>query len=308
MFSDSLEFLDTIRLNFNSEGLLFLNATLAFVMFGVALELKTEKFKKVFVKPKSAFVGIFAQFFLLPLLTLLLVLLINPSPSIALGMILVSACPGGNISNFMSKLAGGNAALSVSLTAFASFAALLMTPFNFAVWGNLYPPTSELLRTVALSPLEVAKLVLLILGVPLVAGMLLKNYFSNFATKASKFLKPVSILIFILFIAVAFYTNLDIFTDYIHHVLFLVVLHNAVLILVGFYFAKWTGLNYEDQKTLGIEIGIQNSGLGLLLVFSFFEGLGGMALLVAFWAIWDIVSGLLIAYFWSGKATKTLSI
>jgi BASS family bile acid:Na+ symporter len=73
------------------------------------------------------------------------------------------------------------------------------------------------------------------------------------------------------------------------------------LLLVGFYFAKLNKLAYLDQKTLSIETGIQNSGLGLLLVFSFFDGLGGMALLVAFWAIWDILSGLLIAFFWSDK-------
>lgn len=300
--------LDHLQINFDSDSLWLANITLALVMFGVALDIKVSDFTNLLKSPKPVIIGIIAQFFLIPFVTFLLVYFINPLPSIALGMFMVAACPGGNISNFMSKLAGGNAALSVSLTAFASFAALLMTPFNFAVWGNLYAPTSELLRTVALSPLEVAKLVLLILGVPLVLGMLVKNYFSDFATNASKFLKPVSILIFILFIAVAFYNNLDIFTDYIHHVLFLVLLHNAVLILVGFYFAKITGLNYNDQKTLGIEIGIQNSGLGLLLVFSFFEGLGGMALLVAFWAIWDIVSGLLIAYFWSRKVTKPISL
>ena len=115
----------------------------------------------------------------------------------------------------------------------------------------------------------------------------------------SRFLKPVSILIFLAFIGGAFYQNLDIFLKHVHYVLLLVIGHNALLLLVGFYFAKINKLSYLDQKTLSIETGIQNSGLGLLLVFSFFDGLGGMALLVAFWAIWDIVSGLLIAYFWS---------
>ena len=92
--------------------------------------------------------------------------------------------------------------------------------------------------------------------------------------------------------------------EHIHYVLFLVLLHNAVLLLVGFNFAKLNRLSYLDQKTISIETGIQNAGLGLMLVFSFFSNLGGMALLVAFWAIWDIVSGLLIAYFWSEKSVK----
>jgi BASS family bile acid:Na+ symporter len=137
--------------------------------------------------------------------------------------------------------------------------------------------------------------------------MTIKHYYSNFASRASKVLKPVSILIFVAFVAVALYENLDIFRDYISNVLYLVLLHNAILILLGFYSAKITGLDYNDQKTLGIEIGIQNSGLGLLLVFSFFDGLGGMALLVAFWAIWDIVSGLIISYYWARKLPKVVA-
>ncbi len=117
----------------------------------------------------------------------------------------------------------------------------------------------------------------------------------------------MSILIFLSFIVVAFYDNLDIFMNHIHYVLFLVIIHNGLLLLVGFLFARANGLSYQDQKTLSIETGIQNSGLGLLLVFSFFSSLGGMALLVAFWAIWDIASGLLIAYFWSDKKKKAVT-
>jgi len=302
----AIENLDMLRINFDSDSLWLANITLALVMFGVALDIKISDFTNLLKSPKPVIIGIFAQFFLIPFVTFILVSVINPLPSIALGMIMVASCPGGNISNFMSKLAGGNTALSISLTAFASLAALVMTPLNFAIYGNLYEPTSEILKTVSLNPLEVAKIVLLIIGIPLVLGMAIKHYFSHFASKASKFLKPVSILIFIAFVVVALYENLDIFTDYIGNVLFLVLLHNAVLILLGFYFAKITGLDYNDQKTLGIEIGIQNSGLGLLLVFSFFDGLGGMALLVAFWAIWDIVSGLIVSYYWSSKLPKAV--
>ena len=265
----AMEKLDLVRINFDSDSLWLANITLALVMFGVALDIKLSDFTNLLKSPKPVIIGIFAQFILIPFVTFILVSVINPSPSIALGMIMVASCPGGNISNFMSKLAGGNTALSISLTAFASLAALLMTPFNFAVWGNLYGPTSEILKTVSLNPLEVAKIVLLIIGIPLVLGMIIKHYFSEFASKASKFLKPVSIIIFIAFVVVALYENLDIFKNYISNVLFLVLLHNAVLILLGFYFAKIAGLDYNDQKTLGIEIGIQNSGLGLLLVFSF---------------------------------------
>lgn len=296
--------IDEIQINFNSDNLWLVNLTLSLVMFGVALDIKVSDFTNLLKSPKPVIIGIISQFFIIPLVTLILIYLIKPYPSIALGMFMVASCPGGNISNFFTKLAGGNAALSVSLTAFASFAALIMTPLNFAVWGNFYEPTSLLLKKVHLAPLEVAKFVLLILGIPLVIGMVVNYYRPIIAGKMSKILKPVSMLIFLAFIVGAFANNLDIFMEHIHLVFFLVIIHNAVLLLVGFYFAKLNGLSFLDQKTLSIETGIQNAGLGLLLVFSFFTDLGGMALLVAFWAIWDIVSGMTIAFFWS-KISKT---
>ena len=123
-----LEVLDHVRLNFSPSGLLALNITIAFIMFGVALEIKWQHFKDVIMKPKSAIVGIISQFILLPIVTFVLILVLNPTPAVALGMILVAACPGGNISNFMSAMARGNVALSVSLTAVATLVATFMTP------------------------------------------------------------------------------------------------------------------------------------------------------------------------------------
>lgn len=304
----TIQELDNIQLNFNSDNLWVVNITLAIIMFGVALDIKTSDFTNLLNSPKSVIVGIISQFLLIPFITFLLVVIIEPRPSVALGMMMVAACPGGNISNFMSKMAGGNAALSVSLTAFASVAALIMTPLNLSIWASLYEPTAQILRTVSLDPFKVAEIVLLILGIPLALGMLIKHFYSDFATKFAKILKPISILIFLAFIVIAFYNNLDIFTSYVHHVIFLVIIHNAVLFTTGYYFAKLNRLNRNDQKTLSIETGIQNAGLGLMLVFTFFQGLGGMALLVAFWAIWDIFSGMVVAYFWSKKMPKTVTL
>jgi BASS family bile acid:Na+ symporter len=204
----------------------------------------------------------------------------------------------------MTQMAKGNAALSISLTAFATLVSLVMTPFNLSFWGNLYAPTAEILQTVELDPLELVKLVTLILGIPLIIGMLVRKYKEALAHKLQKLLKPLSLVIFMLFIVIAFYDNLSIFMNYVHYVLILVIAHNLLALLLGFYFAKAMKLSYKDQKTLSIETGIQNSGLGLLLIFSFFNGLGGMALLVAFWAICDIFSGLALATYWAKQKTK----
>jgi len=297
--------LDDVKINFDSSGLWVLNVALAIVMFGVALGITTDDFKHLFKQPKVVLVGLLSQFVLLPLLTFGVVIFIKPQPSIALGMMMIAACPGGNISNFMTHLAKGNTALSVSLTAFATFFAMFMTPFNFQFYGNLYEPTAEILKSVELNPFELVKLVLLILGIPLVLGMLLRKKNDKLAIKLSKILRPFSIIIFAGIVVIAFTNNLDVFNKYVHHVLLIGIGHNILAILLGFMVAKLFRLSFKNQKTLAIETGIQNSGLGLLLIFTFFNGLGGMAILAAFWGIWHIVSGLFLAFYWSSKSSKT---
>ena len=293
--------IDDIKINFDSSGLWVLNIAIAIIMFGVALGITLDDFKRLLKNPKIVFVGVLSQFFLLPALTFLAILLIKPHPSFALGMMLIAACPGGNVSNFFSKMAGGNAALSVSLTAFSTLICIVMTPFNLQFWGSLYEPTHEILKTVELNWVDLLKLVSLILGIPLFFGMLIKHYHSEMAEKIEKLLKPLSMLVFIALIFIAFSQNLDVFVNHIHHVIYLVIFHNIFAFVIGFYTAKTFGLNAQDTKTISMETGIQNGGLGLLLIFGFFDGLGGMALLAAFWGIWDVFSGMALAAFWGRK-------
>lgn len=293
--------LDHVVINFNSKELWILNIALAVIMFGVALNISINDFKQLSRQPKPILVGLLSQFFLLPAFTYLLVILINPRPSIALGMIMVAACPGGNISNFFTHLAKGNTALSVSLTAFATFLAMIMTPFNFEFYGSLYPPTSQIIKSVELNPFELVKLISLILGIPLILGMYFRHKNPILAIKLSKLLKPLSIAVFVGIVIIAFANNLEVFNNYIDHVLLIGILHNFLAILLGFMVARFFRLSFQNQKTLAIETGIQNSGLGLLLIFTFFKEIGGMAILAAFWGIWHIVSGLILASYWSSR-------
>jgi len=290
-----MEQLDHIRLHFNQDSLLLLNICVGFVMFGVALELTLDDFKKLGGHPKSLIVGLVSQFFLLPALTFLLILLIDPWPSVALGMLLVAACPGGNISNFMSLLAKGNAALSVSLTAFSTLAALVMTPFNFAFWGKLYASTNDHLSTISLDPLAMFQTIVLVVGIPLLLGMWFATQYPGFTQNIRKPIKILSLLIFAGFIIGAFSANFDIFLNYIHFIILIVLVHNAVAFAGGYYFGKAFSLPLADTKAIAIETGIQNSALALVLIFDFFDGLGGMAITAGWWGIWDILSGLALA-------------
>jgi BASS family bile acid:Na+ symporter len=297
--------LDNVVITLGNKGLWILNISLAVVMFGVALGVSIDDFKNLFRHPKLLFLGIFSQFFLLPFITYLFILLIDPMPSIALGMIMVASCPGGNISNFLTHLANGNVAFSVSLTAFATLLALFMTPFNFQFYGSLYGPTSSILKSIQINPLDLFNLIVLILGIPLILGMLFRYKNEPLASKISKMLKPISILVFLVIVVVAFTQNLDIFFEYIGQVFVIGVTHNFIALGSGLLLALIFKLSVENKKTLTIETGIQNSGLGLMLIFTFFNGLGGMALIAAFWGIWHIISGLTLGLFWSRKINKT---
>ncbi|MFS4494519.1 bile acid:sodium symporter family protein [Maribacter sp. 2308TA10-17] len=300
--TDSL--LDTVQINFNTETLWVLNFALALVMFGIALEISISDFKRLLQNPKPILVGVFSQFVVLPAVTFLLVLTTTPLPSIALGMFMVAACPGGNISNFISHLSGGNTALSVSLTAIATLLAVVMTPLNLQFWGSLYEPTASILTEVAIAPLEMIKLVSLLLGVPLLLGMYVNYLIPKTATQIAKVLKIASLVFFIALVFIALYNNRAIFMEYVFYVFWIVLIHNLIAFTTGFSLAKLFRLSEENIRSITIETGIQNSGLGLLLIFTFFDGLGGMALLAAFWGIWHLVSGLLLAGFWGQKSIK----
>lgn len=230
--------IDSIKINFSTDSLWILNIALAIIMFGVALEIKTDDFNSLFKKPKVLFIGILCQFILLPLATFLAVLILKPHPSFALGMIMVAACPGGNVSNFFSKMAKGNTALSISLTAFATLTSIIMTPFNLHFWGSLYEPTNHILKTVALNPFDLFKLVLLILGLPLLCGMLVHHYQPVIAKKLNKILRPFSIIFFLLLISVALYQNIAVFKNHIYLVFFLVVFHNIFAYIIGYTTAQ----------------------------------------------------------------------
>lgn len=293
------ENVDEIILNFDSSSLLLLNILLGFIMFGVALDLKIYDFKRILLHPKSSIVGLLSQWVVLPIITLIIIFVLKPQASIALGMILVAACPGGNISNFISKLAGANAALSVSLTALTTLAAIVMTPFSFAFWSSFLPGVNTLQSNISLNMWDMFATILYLILIPVVIGLLFAKYQPKVTQKIKRPINILSILIFAAFVVVAFSKNADYFLRYIHIIFFLVLLHNGLAFFGAYWFGRMFGLNSADRKSIAIETGIQNSGLGLILIFNFFDGLGGMAIVAGWWGIWHIISGLVLAFFWS---------
>lgn len=287
--------IDAVVLNFSPMSLQVLNMVLAIVMFSIALELRVDDFRRLLQAPKAVLTGMVSQFLALPALTFGLVLLLQPQPSIALGMMLVAACPGGNISNFISHRAGGNAALSVSLTAVSTVAAILLTPLNIAFWGSLYAPTREILQRTEIDPVSVAITVGFMLVLPLCLGMWVNANRAEFAARLRRPMQYVSMGIFIAFVVLALAANWSLFVQYAGVVALLVFAHNALALAAGYALASLARVSAFDRRAITIETGIQNSGLGLILIFGFFDGLGGMAVVAAFWGMWHIISGIALA-------------
>ena len=290
--------IDEVRLAFNPQTLTLLNAVLGLVMFGVALELRVEDFKTALRTPKALALGLLGHHVLFPAMTYGLVWVLQPTPSIGLVMILVSSCPAGHISNFLVHHSKGNTALSVSVSALSTVAALFMTPLNFAFWGNLHPLTAGLMQQVAMSPWEMLEVIVMLLGVPLVLGMWVAKQFPAFAHRVQKPMKILSFIILIAFIGGALAANLQHFLNFVQLVVGVVFVHNLMALITGYALSKAIGLPERDCRAITFEMGIQNSGLGLILIFNFFNGLGGMAIVTAWWGIWHIVAGLTLSSFW----------
>lgn len=310
--NEALEVLDHVRLNFSPSGLLALNVTIAFIMFGVALDIKWHHFKDVIMKPKSALTGVVSQFILLPAVTFAFILILHPTPTVALGMILIASCPGGNISNFMSAMAKGNVALSVSLTAIATLAATFMTPLNFALWGKLYlkyynaAGAGNYLVPIEIDFFQMVQTVVILLGIPVILGLFFSQYFPRLTKKIKKPIRQLSIVIFIGFVIILLSANFSNFIRFIHIVFLIVLIHNALALGTGFSVSSLLRLPRIDRRTITIETGIQNSGLALVLMFNpkIFPPeleLGGMTVIAAWWGVWHIISGLAISGLWSKK-------
>lgn len=318
-----LESLNDIDLHLGGGTGPILSVVLALIMFGVALGIRLDTLKAVFTHPRSVLTGVCLQWIGLPAATFLLIMIFHRyvTPMVALGMILVASCPGGNISNFMSSFAKGNVELSVSMTALATVCAPAITPLNFLLWGNLYLDYARLSDALTIPQLvipfwDIFTTVFIILGIPIVLGMLCAHYCPKFTEKIKKPFSIFSIVVFLVMVLGMFIPNWQLFVKYIIFIFIIVLLHNATAFGVGYGGASLMRLPRRDRRSITIEVGIQNSGLGLTLLLNpaiFDPALwnsggvhyGGMLFVTAWWGIWHILSGLTIATIFR-KSTKKL--
>ncbi len=286
-----IEGLNNLNLDMGGPWEAVLAAMLALMMFAVALGLKPSQFAFFKTDPKHYLAGVLAQIIGLPLLTLGLVYVLNPLPSLALGMILIACCPGGNISNIMSMFGRANTALSVSMTATSSLAAAFITPLSILFWLSLYPPTQALLTTINFDVVAFLLQTLFILALPIVLGMVVAQKAPGFAAKIRKPLAMIAIIIIMFMIIIGFYKYREIIPLTAKFVIPLVVIHNALGLSLGYFIGLLTRADIPTRRALTFEVGIQNSALGFVILITQLEGLGGAAVITGMWGLWHLVSG-----------------
>ncbi len=301
-----MEDIDSLRINFSPEALQILNAVLALLMFSIALNIRLDDFRELVRQPRPALVGLLSEYLYLPLLTIALIWVLEPAPSIALGMVLLSVCPGGSTSNYATYLAQANTALSVMLTSVTTLGAAVITPLAFGYWQTWLPARVTSSVSLTIDFVDMAATVFLLVMLPVAIGVGLNELRPRIAKALRRPMNILSGVIFLSFVAIAIYGNVGQIKGYLHFVFFTTALHNGLALLGGFVIATLFRLKSSDRRTVTLETGLQNSGLGMTLVFTFFDGLGGMAIVLAWWGIWHLITGFALAYFWGRKLPTDL--
>ncbi|MFN5236388.1 MAG: bile acid:sodium symporter family protein [Bacteroidota bacterium] len=292
---------DTLQLHFNPDQMLVLNAAMAFLMFSVALDIRLEDFRRVVQFPRSIGVGILAQYLIFPLLTLAIIAVFNPPASVGLGMVLVSMCPSGNMTNFLSHFAKANVALSVTLNAIIILSASFLTPAGFLFWSAFVPDSEAVRQTFEISFSQMVIIIIELIVAPLLLGMWLNEKKPEFVAKIRPWAQRISLLVFFSILVLALLGNRDNIVNFLGFVFVLVAVHNGVALAHGYALGRLFRLPELDCRTLAFETGIHNTALGLLLIFKFFGGLGGMALIAAWYGIWDLITGMSLAWYWKKR-------
>jgi BASS family bile acid:Na+ symporter len=266
---------------------------LATVMFLMGLTLTKADVERIVKDPKPILVGVVLQFLLMPVLALTFSKMLQLSNQLTIGMVLVGSCAGGTASNVVCYLAKGDVALSISLTMVSTLVGVIATPLLCAFY---------LSETVSVDTLALLFSIVQIVFIPVVLGFSCKFYLNDFANRAGPFIPTLSVLIILLIIAIVVALNADRLLDVGLITLIAVILHNLSGLAGGYYISRLIGLDIKQSQTVAIEVGMQNSGLGVALATQFFSTTA--ALPGALFSVWHNISGSLLASMWSNKRTS----
>jgi BASS family bile acid:Na+ symporter len=293
-----MESIDQATFNFSPTIGLAVAVMVGFLVFAVALDLTWAQFRRVLQAPKAPGVGLLAQFIMLPAVAYGIGLLMVDTASIALGLLLVACCPAGALSNYLTGVARGSVATSVSMTAISTTASVVATPLLFAFWASLNPQTNAVLRQIQLDPKRVVMMLVIMLVVPIALGMIIRAVRPGTADRIRRPARRVAGGVFAAVVAILLLGNREVLGNFAASALPPVLITFAAAAALGWVLARLSGLTAADRRAVTLEVAFQNVALAIGLAVTFFPALAGVAITSILWGVVHLTVGFGIAALW----------
>lgn len=294
-----MEDINQIPFNFDPRIGLVVSFMVGFLVFAVSLDLTWEKLQKVLKRPKAPSIGLVAQFGILPAIAFLTGLYLTDSPSIALGLLLVTCCPGGALSNYLTGVAKGDVATSISMTTISTLFSIVLTPALFAFWASKNPSTHEALEQISMDPQRVIMTLIIMLLIPVTAGMLIRAQRPITADRIRSGVRLIAGIVFIVIVAIIIGSNFKALTLLARTALFPVLLTFVIAVGLGWGVAWLAGLMAPERRAVAIEVAFQNVALAIGLGVAFFPTLGGIIAVSILWGVVHLTLGFGLAIAWN---------
>ncbi|SDI01750.1 bile acid:sodium symporter family protein [Alteribacillus bidgolensis] len=272
----------------------YITIFLGIVMFGMGLTLKPVDFKLVVSKPLPVIIGVLAQYLIMPLIAFTIAFALNLSNELAAGLVLLGAVPGGTASNVMVYLAKGNLALSVAMTSLSTLLAPVATPLILLMLAGQWLPVD---------PVSMFVSIVQVIIIPIALGLMIRKLFPRAINKSSSVIPLISVITIIIIVSAVVSANVESIAASGLLIFSAVMLHNLLGLVLGYSAAGIMRLDESKRRAVSIEVGMQNSGLGVALAAAHFGPLAALPNVIA--AVWHNISGPILATFWSKRPVNT---
>lgn len=291
--------INQIPFNFDPRIGLIVGIMVGFLVFAVSLDLTWEKLLNVLKGPKSIIIGLVAQFGVLPAIAFLTGLYLTDAPGIALGLLLVTCCPGGALSNYLTGVAKGDVATSISMTTISTLFSIVLTPVLFAFWASMNPSTLVLLQNVSMDTQRVFLTLFIMLVIPVTAGMMLRAKRPKTADRIGGVVRLIAGIVFAVIVAMLIGSNFKSLALLAQAALFPVLFTFVIAVGLGWGIGWLAGLAAPERRAVTIEVAFQNVALAIGLGITFFPSLGGIAAVSILWGIVHLTLGFGLAIAWN---------
>ena len=266
---------------------------LALIMLALGLGLSTQDFLRVIRQPKDFIVGLICQLILLPIIAFILIKIFNTPLELALGVMIIAAAPGGVTSNVLTKFANGDVALSVSLTAIISLFSIISVPFIVFTSADLLG-ISNISKEISM--IGISMKMFLVVTLPVLLGMLIRKFATNFITSKTQLIQKISIILFIIVFAAIWVEEWENIMSYIAQAGAITLVLNIVMMIVGYYVAKYLASGVAQRKCISLECGLQNGTLAVFVTSQLFSDITFLIPTAAYALIMFVTSILFVLF------------